>query len=379
MCKQIIRKRRPQKGSLKRVRYRDGKLWWRFQWRKPGEKNVTTKWLGKCSKMSKEAAESQRDRILEPINAGLERPPSSSMMTLSQFIDDVYVKLKRETKRWRPDSTESTSLQILNDHLKAHLGPRLIHMISRKDLQDLLLAKATIGYSYSVVQHLHSFMVEIFEMALADGLIRINPAHSVMIPECKQPKPKLTLTPQSIELIENSLDIRERLIFRLDTVEGLRPSEWSGLQVGDAKDDRIRILRRNYRFHINDPKNPKSKREVPLTSRTAAILKEYRKLLVDNRPEAWLFPSENPKSPMDYRNVFRRYIQPMLKKCGLSEINYRAMRRTSATQQKAANVDAKTRADIMGHSVDVNENEYTQTPFDIKQRAMKRLEKRLVQ
>jgi hypothetical protein len=55
------------------------------------------------------------------------------------------------------------------------------------------------------------------------------------------------------------------------------------------------------------------------------------------------------------------------------------MRRTSASQQKAAKVDAKTRADIMGHSVDVNENEYTQTPFDVKQKAMKKLEKRLVQ
>ena len=81
--------------------------------------------------------------------------------------------------------------------------------------------------------------------------------------------------------------------------------------------------------------------DSPLTSKTAAILEEYRKLLVDDRPDAWLFPSENPKSPMDYRNVFRRYIKPALEKIGLTEINYQAMRRTSATQQKAANVDAK--------------------------------------
>jgi hypothetical protein len=45
---------------------------------------------------------------------------------------------------------------------------------------------------------------------------------------------------------------------------------------------------------LNDPKGVKSKREVPLTSKTAALLLEYRKLLVDDRPGAWLFPSENP-------------------------------------------------------------------------------------
>src|SRR5579862_491081 len=68
-----------QKGSLKKLAHRDGHLWWRLQWRKPGEKNSTTKWLGQCSKMSRKAAE--RDRILEPINVGLETH-NSSMMTL---------------------------------------------------------------------------------------------------------------------------------------------------------------------------------------------------------------------------------------------------------------------------------------------------------
>jgi hypothetical protein len=82
---------------------------------------------------------------------------------------------------------------------------------------------------------------------------------------------------------------------------------------------------------------------------------------------------------MDYRNVFSRYIKPALVRCGLGHINYQAMRRTSASQRLAAEVNAKTRSDIMGHSVDVNSNVYPQTPFDVKQKAMRKLEKRLVQ
>ena len=157
-----------------------------------------------------------------------------------------------------------------------------------------------------MVQHLHSFMTEIFEMALADRLIQVNPARTVVIPKCKAPKPKTTLTPADIDRAEMSMDIRERLVFRLDTTEGVRPSEWSGLQVGDAEPDRIHIRRRTYRFRLNKPKNERSKREIPLTSKTAALLKEYRKLLVDDRPTAWLFPSANGKTSMDYRNLFRR-------------------------------------------------------------------------
>jgi len=370
------RKRRRQNGSLKKLRHRDGRLWWRLQWRKPGEKNTTTKWLGQCNKMSRKAAEAERNRILEPINAGLELRPSS-MMTLSEFIDSTYLDVKK--LRWRGDSTAGTSLGILNNHIRPGLGPKLIHLITRRDLQDLLTLKAASGCSYSLVQHIHSFMHEIFEMALADRLIQVNPAKTTVIPQCKDPKPKPTLTAADIERLEKSLDIRDRLMFRLDTAEGLRPSEVMGLKLEDAGADRIHIVRRVYRFSVNEPKNRKSIRVVPLTSKTAVLLKEYKKLLVDDRPGAWLFPSENPGSPMDYRNVFARHIKPALVKCGLEHINYQAMRRTCATEQHAANVDAKTRSDIMGHSVDVNENEYAQTPFDVKQKAMKKLEKRLVQ
>ena len=156
-------------------------------------RKMTTKWLGQCSKMSRKAAEADRDRILEPINASLERCPSS-MMTLSEFIDTRYLEVKK--LRWREDSTQGTSLGILNNHLKAPLGSKLIHLITRKELQALLKEKADNGSSYSLVQHIHSFMGEIFEMALADRLILVNPAKTTVIPKCKDPKPKPTLTQQ---------------------------------------------------------------------------------------------------------------------------------------------------------------------------------------
>jgi integrase len=372
------RKRRRQKGSLKKLRYRDGRLWWRLQWRKPGEKNVTTKWLGKCSKMSKKAAEGERDRVLEPINAGL-KPQGSSMMNLSDFIDTVFVKAKQEAKRWREDSTAPTSRGILDNHLKPALGAKLIHLITRLDLQGFLNRKAAAGCSYSLVQHLHSFIGEIFEMAFADRLVPLDPAQSVVIPKCKPRKPKPVLTPEDIDHVAQSLDIRERLMFWLATPGGgMRPGEIEGLKVGDLGKDRISITRRIYRGSEGEPKTRRSSREVPIAPRTAALIAEYRKLLVDDGPEAWLFPSENAKRPVRFSNVFRRIMRPALKRIGLGYINFQAMRRTFASQGKASGIDAKTRSDIMGHSVDVNENQYAQTPFDVKEEAMREVEKRLL-
>jgi hypothetical protein len=86
--------------------------------------------------MSRKDAEAERDRILEPINAGLE-VRRSTMLTLSEFIDTTYLEVKKLV--WREDSTADTSLGILNNHLKAPLGRELIHLVKRQNLQDLLI------------------------------------------------------------------------------------------------------------------------------------------------------------------------------------------------------------------------------------------------
>jgi len=117
---------------------------------------------------------------------------------------------------------------------------------------------------------------------------------------------------------------------------------------------------------------------VPLTDRsTKNVLREYLAILPDASAEAWLFPSENPKKPLDYSNVYRRRIRPALDAMGLKWANFQVMRRTFGNKLAEVEKDAKVRAELMGHSVTVHENEYRQAPLKAKQRAMKKLGERL--
>jgi integrase len=50
------------------------------------------------------------------------------------------------------------------------------------------------------------------------------------------------------------------------------------------------------------------------------------------------------------------------------------MRRTHSTPMKQIGVDPKVVADQLGHTVAVNLNTYTQTPLEIRQGAVNRLE-----
>jgi integrase len=164
----------------------------------------------------------------------------------------------------------------------------------------------------------------------------------------------------------------------LAVLDGLCPGESVGLQLGDISDDGVCLIqRRIYRRKSDVPKSKRGNRAVPLAERTMAVLGEYKALLQEHSPTSWLFPSENGKTPIDYPNVFRRRIRPALERAGLRWVNFQAMRRTSASELGEVERDPKVRAELLGHSVDVHENEYRQTSIDTKRRAKKALEDRL--
>ena len=70
-------------------------------------------------------------------------------------------------------------------------------------------------------------------------------------------------------------------------------------------------------------------------------------------------------------------MHPRLDKAGLGWANFLVMRRTHATLMKALGVDGKLVADQLGHSLDVNQNVYTQSPVESRLDAVNKLEKSL--
>src|SRR5437660_5904315 len=74
-------------------------------------------------------------------------------------------------------------------------------------------------------------------------------------------------------------------------------------------------------------------------------------------------------------NCWRRSMHPRLEKAGLGWANFQVMRRTHATLMKALGVDGKLVADQLGHSLDVNQNVYTQSSVEIRHVAVNQLER----
>jgi integrase len=323
--------------------------------------------------MSRAQARQAADQILQQVQGHLENTRKVTC-SLQHFVDNEYLDVK--TRTWKA-STRGTTEQLLEDYILQPFGNRLLHSLTRKELQTHLESLASAGKSASIVKHVRWQLSAIFKMAAADGLISVDPSAGLINPRCKPSGKKRRLTAEDFQRAQMCLALRERLILRLGTVEGLRPGEITGLRCENVVADGLVITRRIYRRISDVPKSERGDRTVPLSDRSRAVLQEYLSILPDSSPRAWLFASENPKKPIDYANVFRRRIRPALAKAGLDWVNFQAMRRTSATELGQVEKDAKVRPEIMGHSVDVHENEYRQAPMKAKQRAMKRLGERL--
>lgn len=361
-----------QRGSLRVVKNRAGVKVWRAQWREHGRGR--TRILGTYKAMTRAQARGELDRILEPINAGAKAVRTSGGSTLRLYVESEYLVTKG--RRWKA-STRVTTEQIIETHILRGIGSRTLATITRRELQDLLDGLATAGKSSSIVGHVRWQLKAIFDMAMADGLVQVHPAAALVQPVTKAAPVKRVMTADQVRVAEFALELRERLLFRLAAVEGLRPGEIVGLQVADVQDGVLHVQRRIYRGAVDSPKSRRGIRVVPLTDGTHRAMAEYMTWLTNKAPESWVFPSETGRTPLDYSNVFRRSIRPALAKAGLGWANFQIMRRTCATELGKVEPDAKVRADLMGHGVDVHENEYRQTPLEAKARAMRRMDGRL--
>jgi integrase len=324
--------------------------------------------------LSRIAAEAMLQEILKPVNEGTEMRERTDH-TFETFIELVYLPVFEQ--KWK-DSTKDTETNRIRCHLVRQLREKQMRKINRDELQCLLDRTAkTCGRS--MLDHLRFRLRSIFELAVSEGVADRNPATALFTPrKCRPSRERKVMDATHLAIAGELLEVREHVIFRLATWEGMRPGEIVGLRLGDFEGDSVWVRRRLYRGKSDDPKNKRSARQVALTAGTKLLLHGWidRSLISDK--EDWLFPSESG-NPIGRDNLWRRYMLPKLKLAGLEWATFQVMRRTFATRSKQAGIDAHTRSAQMGNTVDVNENEYAVASFEQKLAAVRKLETAVIQ
>jgi len=356
--------KRFQNGSLQKL-HRGGRFVWMAFWYNNDRKRRSDT-LGTVADLTKTQARALLDAIVRPVN----EQRGSARATFANFVNDIVLPAKR--RQWK-ESTRQTTEERIARILIPLFKDEPLASLTRATLQEFLDQLAKNGTSWSVIAHTRWDLSLIMKYAHNEGLINRNPAALLHIPDAPT-KERHVLTIDQARRLLAAFPVRERLIIKLCGLAGLRPGEALATKWSDLSDKGLRITRRVYRGVIDLPKSKKGNRIAALSKSIISDLEEWRNTSPNTKPEDWIFPSENTKTPLWPTNVWHDKIRPTLKTLKLTWVNYQVLRRSAASLMNQLGIEGKTVSDQLGHNLDVSQNIYTQAGIQQQTDAVNKLD-----
>jgi len=178
-----MRRRRFQKGKLQLRKHTDRRVWAVLYYDEKRERRYHT--LGWASEMNKGTADEKRQEFMREINGGGRTTGATRQTTVAEVLEQVYLPFYRG--KWK-ESTAGTSENRLRHHIAKELGTQRLEDLTLAPLQQFLEQKATSGLSFSVVDHLRWDLSSMFEMAVSEKLIAVNPTTALYTPKTAKRK-----------------------------------------------------------------------------------------------------------------------------------------------------------------------------------------------
>ncbi|OPX12840.1 tyrosine-type recombinase/integrase [Mycobacterium sp. AT1] len=202
--------------------------------------------------------------------------------------------------------------------IDAVFGSRAVNDISRADIAEWVGKLTDAGKSASTVRHHYYVLKQVLAQAVADDRIIVNPADHVKLPTERSVSggtpgvaddPDMYLTAAQVAALVDATPWPCSALVATAAWSGLRAAELAGLQIGDielpplainpnapAKPGALHVQRTvisaDGALTYDTPKTKGSRRRVPLTSATTALLRDF---IADHPrgddPSAPLFPN----------------------------------------------------------------------------------------
>lgn len=320
------------------------------------------------------------------LEAALESAHSlgSSVTSFENVASDWLRQQQPELKA----ASYSKYANMLRLYLNPRFGKAVIPDISRNEVQqfsrDLLLTGGTAktGLAPKTVNSAISILKNILEYARKERGLQVADIKDVSVREQKKPIQVFSRTEQSLlsrHLCDNPSPCNIGILLCLYT--GMRIGEVCALKWGDIILDeqylfvhqtmqRIQLEGedgKKTRVVIGPPKSECSIRKIPIPAEMLRLL-----IPVKRQNEAFLLTGmvHSYIEPRCMENQFKTVIDA----CGVSDLNFHALRHTFATRCIELGFDIKSLSEILGHAnVNITLNRYVHPSMDLKQANMNRL------
>ena len=319
--------------------------------------------LGLKSEFSKtEAREKLEDEIAKLGGRAIgDQAPINGSVTFGWFVRNRYLPLKEGD--WRGEETAKIKKYLIQADLVDFFEDYRLENFDRIILQTHLnqLAKTR---SRDRVLQIRAYVRDMFAEAVDQGFLTKDPARKLKPPANLRATDKTVLTWDQLAAAVEKLDLRDRILLRLDITNALRPGElfaprWKCHHMETLS---LSIVETVYKGKIRPyGKTKGSLREVPISEDVSKDLVLWRKVsqerydkrkkkrgLPPSDPEAFIFPGRFGGC-MDSSNYRKRVLHKLAAELELPKLTFQVIRRTTATlaQKKGTVKDVQA---VMGHT-----------------------------
>jgi integrase len=382
--------------------YRESDKRYVYRWtdRIGGRHSVYAKTLDELREKEKEIAKDVSDGML--------------VTSHSVTVNDIYY-LWRDTKRGIKDTTFQTYCYLYETVVSPVFGKKLVSNIKKTDMKRFYNSLADLkGLQANSIYGIHSVVHQVFDIAVDDGYIRVNPSDNAL-KELKKSKAFLTekktaLTVEQERLLLQYLRSHPQYkhwypIIAVMVGSGLRVGEVTGLRWDDIDlDEGIidvnhtlvyyahRLVRDGEKtgsyFAINSTKTVASKRQIPMLGYVREAFEMERQFQQETGVTCRVsvdgysnFIFVNRFGGVQQQGTINRGIYRVTRDCNAEQVekgldillphfSCHTLRHTFATRMCENGVNLKVIQDVMGHTdISTTLNIYTDATKEMKSKA----------
>jgi len=389
-----------QRGSLRRIRRKDGTTVWVYRWRETQIDSTRKRRaiiVGAVEDYPTESlAQAAVDSLRLTINQSVpqELIKDISVETLVNHyreheLPDIFYKENPE--KVLDDERKSYSTQdTYNGYLRKWILPRWrSYRLSEVKAVEVERWLKTLCFPDGVPlakgskAKIRNIMSALYSHAIRWEWVTGNPITSVRQSAKREKVPEVLTVDELIKLLAAIPEPFRTAVF-LDGASGLRVGELLGLKWEDVdfKKSVIYIRRSIVKQRIGPPKTEASQKPIPMNSELAKALRLWKMKTIYNRPGDWVYASPAKKGTQPYwpKSIYRVYIKRAADKIGLRKrIGWHTFRHTFGTILNANGENPKVIQELMRHAnLKVTMDTYVQAVTDEKREAQNKLVKMIL-
>jgi integrase len=377
-----------QRGSLRRIRRKDGTTVWVYRWRETQIDSTRKRRaiiVGAVEDYPTESlAQAAVDSLRLTINQSIpqELIKDISVETLVNHyreheLPDIFYKENPE--KVSDDERKSYSTQDTYDgYLRKWILPRWrSYRLSEVKAVEVERWLKTLCFPDGVPlakgskAKIRNIMSALYSHAIRWEWVTKNPITSVRQSAKREKVPEVLTVDELVKLLAAIPEPFRTAVF-LDGASGLRVGELLGLKWEDVdfKKSVIYIRRSIVKQRIGPPKTEASQKPIPMNSELAKALRLWKMKTIYNRPSDWVYASPAKKGTQPYwpKSIYRVYIKRAADKIGLRKhIGWHTFRHTFGTILNANGENPKVIQELMRHAnLKVTMDTYVQAVTDEK-------------